>query len=314
MNTGAPTSPPMNIMNGALNVPAEGLERINSFITNTASKLTNTGKNTIINTGNVIKNALPASVANSIDDSLNAVPNTESLWISLPMIVSIGAIIVVFILFVVFRDQIETTLMHMWSKFRELVGLSKATSHAPSEEAVVGGASASEEGAGGEILQKVLPAKKEVFNVAPNKYTYSDAEPLCKALGAELATYDQVREAWKQGADWCNYGWVKGQAAVYPTQNSTYERLQNEGSEEQRQACGQVGVNGGYFDNASLRFGVNCYGTKPAETNTDREYVMDGGSQPLTQGQLEFNKKETQFRAQAGEIPLTPFRPGAWSQ
>ncbi|NBT71426.1 MAG: hypothetical protein EBT36_08525 [Betaproteobacteria bacterium] len=53
------------------------------------------------------------------------------------------------------------------------------------------------------IMEKVLPSKKEVFNIASNIYTYADAAPLCKALGAELATYDQVKESYERGADWC---------------------------------------------------------------------------------------------------------------
>jgi hypothetical protein len=72
------------------------------------------------------------------------------------------------------------------------------------------------------IFDKVVPiGNPEVFNVSKNEFTYYDAEPLCRALGAELATYDQVKEAWSKGADWCNYGWVKGQAAVYPIQEDT---------------------------------------------------------------------------------------------
>jgi hypothetical protein len=78
------------------------------------------------------------------------------------------------------------------------------------------------------IVEKVLPpGGNEVFNVSQNKFTYYDAEPLCNALGAELATYEQVKDAWSNGADWCNYGWVKGQMAVYPTQKQTYDKLQN---------------------------------------------------------------------------------------
>ena len=69
-------------------------------------------------------------------------------------------------------------------------------------------------------------AGTQVFNVARNLYTFEEAEPLCKAFGAELATYDQVKSAYEKGADWCNYGWVKGQLAVYPTQQSTYDKLQ----------------------------------------------------------------------------------------
>ena len=37
--------------------------------------------------------------------------------------------------------------------------------------------------------------KKEVFNVSRNIYTFHDAAAVCSAAGAELATYDQVKEA-----------------------------------------------------------------------------------------------------------------------
>jgi len=62
-----------------------------------------------------------------------------------------------------------------------------------------------------DLRNSLMPPRGEVFNVSRNIYTYEDALPVCKALGAELATFEQVQEAHKQGADWCNYGWVKGQ-------------------------------------------------------------------------------------------------------
>ena len=111
------------------------------------------------------------------------------------------------------------------------------------------------------IVEKVMPGKKEVFNISQNKYTYYDAEPLCRALGAEVATYEQVKDAFEKGADWCNYGWSKGQMAVYPTQESTWNKLQN-GPEDQRNACGQIGVNGGYFDNPELQ--LTRFSVKPS--------------------------------------------------
>jgi hypothetical protein len=150
----------------------------------------------------------------------------------------------------------------------------------------------------------------QVFNVSSNKYTYYDAEPLCKALGAELATYDQVKDAWNNGADWCNYGWVKGQSAVYPTQQTTYNKLQA-GPEDQRMACGVPGVNGGYFDNPELRFGVNCYGSKPSENESDTRFAMD--AHYLTPGALAYDKKVQDYKANKNEIPLNPFKTGAWS-
>ena len=32
--------------------------------------------------------------------------------------------------------------------------------------------------------------------------------------------------------------------------------------------CGRPGVNGGYFDNPNIKFGVNCYGQKPDAERT----------------------------------------------
>ena len=57
----------------------------------------------------------------------------------------------------------------------------------------------------------------EVFNVSRNNYTYDEAKALCKAYGAKLATYNQIEDAYKSGAEWCNYGWSADQMAFYPT-------------------------------------------------------------------------------------------------
>jgi hypothetical protein len=160
-------------------------------------------------------------------------------------------------------------------------------------------------------VEKILPGKKEVFNISQNKYTYTDAEPLCKAFGAELATYDQVKDSWNKGADWCNYGWIKGLAAVYPTQQETYDKLQA-GPEDQRDACGIPGINGGYFDNPDLKFGVNCYGSKPSENEADvRKIMADNGD--LTPGALEYDRKVRDYKVHRNEIPVNPFKPGTWS-
>jgi hypothetical protein len=156
-------------------------------------------------------------------------------------------------------------------------------------------------------MEKILPGglgSKEVFNVSSNKYTYYDAEPLCKALGAELATYDQVKEAWSKGADWCNYGWIKGQMAVYPTSDDTFTKLQG-GPAEQHLACGKPGVNGGFFDNPELRYGVTCYGSKPSKANHDESAAAM--ATPTSPDALEFDKKVAEFKAEADTIGIMPF-------
>jgi hypothetical protein len=160
-------------------------------------------------------------------------------------------------------------------------------------------------------IGSLAPPRKEVFNVSRNIYKYSDAPAVCAALGAELATYDQVKEAYEGGADWCNYGWTKGQMALYPTQRSTYEKLQS-GPAEYRNACGQVGVNGGYFDNPELAFGVNCYGVKPPKNATD-ELLESQVALPPTPAEIDFEKKVQKFRDQLNTITVLPFHKGQWS-
>lgn len=102
----------------------------------------------------------------------------------------------------------------------------------------------------------------EVFHVSDNQFTYNDAPAVCAAYGAQLATLEQVMDAYNHGAEWCGYGWTVGGMALYPTQKATWTALQVEVDPAKRTACGRPGVNGGYFDPAS-KFGVNCYGFKP---------------------------------------------------
>jgi hypothetical protein len=162
------------------------------------------------------------------------------------------------------------------------------------------------------VVERVLPPAKEVFTVSKNDYTYYDAAPLCKALGAELATYEQVKHAFQKGADWCNYGWVKGQMAVYPTQKGSYEELQ-QGPPEQRGACGKPGLNGGYFDNPELKFGVTCVGKKPSQGDHDATSAASGATRPLTASGLEFEKQVQRFQAEADNVGVLPFNKGKWS-
>lgn len=102
----------------------------------------------------------------------------------------------------------------------------------------------------------------EVFHVADNKFTYETAPAVCAAYDAQLATLDQIIDAYNHGAEWCGYGWSAGGMALYPTQKGTWDALQQEPDQAKRTACGRPGVNGGYFDPTS-KFGVNCYGIKP---------------------------------------------------
>ena len=151
---------------------------------------------------------------------------------------------------------------------------------------------------------------KQVFNVSENKFTFREAPAVCKALGAELATLDQLADGYRQGADWCNYGWVEGQMAFYPTQKSTWEKLQKNSTPERRNMCGKPQLNGGYFDNPNLRFGVTCYGIKPSPKGKERiksTFMSDADAE--LQALIDKFKKDLDNEL----ISLTPFNQDSWS-
>jgi hypothetical protein len=118
-----------------------------------------------------------------------------------------------------------------------------------------------------DISGAIMPDGNEVFNVSNNAYTYDEAKAVCSIYGAELATYDQIEQAYNNGAEWCNYGWSEGQMAYFPTQKSTWTDLQK--NPKAKNNCGRPGINGGFMANPNLKFGVNCFGKKPDPTDDD---------------------------------------------
>ena len=72
--------------------------------------------------------------------------------------------------------------------------------------------------------------EKEVFNIRDNVFTYNDAKAVCAAHGARLASLDEVVKAYKNGANWCSYGWSKDQLALYPIQKEYWAQLQSHGN------------------------------------------------------------------------------------
>lgn len=115
--------------------------------------------------------------------------------------------------------------------------------------------------------KKVDEVGNEVFNISNNLYTYDDAQAICTSYGGRLASYNEMESAYKKGAEWCSYGWSDGQMAFFPTQKSTWDKLQQ--TKTHKNDCGRPGVNGGYMKNPNIRFGVNCYGKKPGASDAD---------------------------------------------
>jgi hypothetical protein len=322
--------------------PNEAIQMLNSYVPKAVNNITNTANNAVraannafVNVGNAVGNAVN-NVTNAVGNAANNVAKTFNLgnnaasvtanainnstkskgipWLLISIIVIFVTIVV---LLSVFYDKIVDALP---SSIKDIFN-----KQAPPEPPVVTPVqqqSASDDNAQQSLglsldsssadyglsqeVNKLLPQKKEVFTIAENRYTYDDAAPLCKSMGAELATYDQVKDAFKKGADWCNYGWVKGQQAIYPTQQDTWEKLQS-GPEDSRQMCGEVGVNGGYFDNPELRFGVTCYGDKPQQSEHDEQIIASKQLQPKTPSVIEFDRKVANFKANKNEIGVLPF-------
>ena len=156
--------------------------------------------------------------------------------------------------------------------------------------------------------QQTMKPEPQVFNVSENKYTYDESRALCKVFDSELATLEQLVDSYRKGADWCNYGWVEGQMAFFPTQKTTWEKLQKKSTPEKRNACGKSpGLNGGYFNDPNLRFGVNCYGIKPEPKGNERvkqTFISDADA--------ELQTMVDKFKKEIDNISIVPFSHDKW--
>ena len=175
--------------------------------------------------------------------------------------------------------------------------------------------------------------KSEVFNIANNRYTYEDAQSICKAYDSTLATYDQIENAYNNGAEWCNYGWSAGQMILFPTQKKTWEKLQkadeNRGcpaavagqqtptTPSHKNDCGRPGINGGYIANPYARFGVNCFGKKPAATDADKVRMNARQNQvyPKTPAEQVLENKVNYWRENADKfLQINSYSTNAWNK
>ena len=160
-------------------------------------------------------------------------------------------------------------------------------------------------------LNNEIKLKKEVFHISDNVYTYDDAKAVCKAYGAELADYKQVKEALDTGADWCSYGWSDGQMIFYPTQYEKWSKLQK--IEGHQHDCGRPGINGGYIDNPNARFGANCYGYKPNINEEEKLLMQNSSLYPKTNKEVAFDKKVNKYKNNLADIIIAPFNNKSWS-
>ena len=169
---------------------------------------------------------------------------------------------------------------------------------------------AAQSGTAGSVQEiKLYP---QVFNIPGNDYVYPDAKALCSAYGSRLATYKEVEDAYKGGAEWCNYGWSEGQMALFPTQQKTWDKLQTiEGHEND---CGRPGINGGYMKNPAVKYGVNCYGFKPQMTAEEEELMATSPIYPKTKKDIAMEQRVKYWKDKLSSILVSPFNHNSWSK
>jgi hypothetical protein len=108
---------------------------------------------------------------------------------------------------------------------------------------------------------------QEVFHVTVYNKTLADAPATCQKLGARVATYAELDDAHKNGANWCSTGWVSDRGnknAFFPI---TYQTIQGCGTDP-GSVRDWIG-NDDWFGQGpgkGFRAGVNCFGNKPEES------------------------------------------------
>jgi hypothetical protein len=149
--------------------------------------------------------------------------------------------------------------------------------------------------------------KTEVFHIPHNKYTYQKAIEVCESMDARLATYQEVEDSYRNGANWCNYGWSSDQLALFPIQKSMYNELKKIPGHERD--CGRPGVNGGYMKNTELTFGANCYGKKPEPSANDLAFMKKYSfSSAHPDSALEKEKRKNHMN----KMMVAPFNKDKW--
>jgi hypothetical protein len=105
--------------------------------------------------------------------------------------------------------------------------------------------------------------RPEVFNIKHHQHCLSDANKACLQYGARLASKKELEDAYKNGANWCNLGWISEKEAYYPIQKE--QAIQSDQWPEPfRQSFKKIGLNGGNYE-PQLKLSATCYGIKPLD-------------------------------------------------
>ena len=165
-----------------------------------------------------------------------------------------------------------------------------------------------------EVKPKPKPVlNEEVFHVPIQMFSYEEAKEFCRAIGVRLATLNEVKKAYLEGAQWVTMGWTDRQLGLYVLQPEYVRRYPNAGS---------IGINGGYFEDATTRMGINCYGVKPQPDKSRIEVSysdLRGENVEVDEDGNVVSKsapKSKDYRSMLdkGEIVIMPWNDNKWSK
>lgn len=159
---------------------------------------------------------------------------------------------------------------------------------------------------------------KEVFYIY-SKFNYLEAQEICKSYNGSLATLKQLEEAYSNGANWCNWGWLSDEIIGYPVQVKYWSDMEG----RHKGHCGPTaGINKLSNIDPLQRYGVNCYGIKPKKTKKDKELdtVIGDDSEESLNSQIQKckaskqkAKKQKWLTKQKKDIRILDFNDSKWS-
>lgn len=109
-----------------------------------------------------------------------------------------------------------------------------------------------------------------VYDVGRYGIPFYAAVALAKSMGAELATYDQLVDAYKAGAEWCHYAWVNTGTPDAPKLESMFPM------QTTKHGCGRRGLNKHSKRPASS--GLTVFGIKPKQGTFETTCAPHGKS------------------------------------
>jgi hypothetical protein len=143
--------------------------------------------------------------------------------------------------------------------------------------------------------RKIVKDNKEVFYISDNIFSYNDSKCLCSNMNSKLATKEDLISAYNNGFSNNSYGWVDKQQAFFVKQPCDVKNDKTK----------RAGLNGGFFSNPELKFGVFCYGIKPYG-----QLVKE--KEPICDKEICDTKKFNAERLK--NLNISPFNKDSWSQ